>query len=305
MTSNPVGIVKPIMPLEEPKERNDEVASVVSSMFPPSLHTNKSLSSSSSKKLHFFVGCPELSQKALVVIDERHTIRQVGRKAARMFRREDAAASVSLWQEFGGRTELALLDDDDTIGDVMAAVGGLDADECRFVVAFGSHIDDDNDDELPSPPNPSVAAPAACPAGPATRQGHVKRRWTAWEDDQLRRAVVSGGPVRWSTIAQNLGTRDAKQCRDRWQYQLNPQIKKGRWTPDEDARIMSLPQGQWAKVVHAFPGRTDMAIKNRYHALIRRKRRAADMASSGGSNKGDDDDEDEDDDDEDGSPLCA
>mmetsp|Transcript_15642 Transcript_15642/g.46925 ORF Transcript_15642/g.46925 Transcript_15642/m.46925 type:complete len:431 (-) Transcript_15642:79-1371(-) len=108
-----------------------------------------------------------------------------------------------------------------------------------------------------------------------------KRAWTPAEDDQLR-SVVMAGPVKWSAVAELIGTRNAKQCRERWHYQLNPDIKKGRWTAEEDALIAALPHGEWARVARALPGRTDMAIKNRYHTLTKRKCSAARRTGTGG-----------------------
>ena len=105
--------------------------------------------------------------------------------------------------------------------------------------------------------------------------GSRKRAWTPAEDEKLRTAVAVG-PVKWASVAQAVGTRNAKQCRERWHYNLNPEIKKGRWTAEEDALIAALPHGDWARVSKALPGRTDMAIKNRYHTLSKRKRSAHD-----------------------------
>ncbi|KAJ1457011.1 Homeodomain-like protein [Pelagophyceae sp. CCMP2097] len=128
--------------------------------------------------------------------------------------------------------------------------------------------------------------------------GPRKRAWTPVEDEQLR-SVVLAGPIKWSAVAELIGTRNAKQCRERWHYQLNPDIKKGRWTADEDALISNLPLGDWARVAKELPGRTDMAIKNRYHTLTRRKCSAAARRRGHGAAKSrtqpyDDDDEDED-----------
>ena len=43
------------------------------------------------------------------------------------------------------------------------------------------------------------------------------------------------GNIKWSVIAAQLPGRIGKQCRERWFNHLDPDIKKGDWTPDEDA----------------------------------------------------------------------
>ena len=72
------------------------------------------------------------------------------------------------------------------------------------------------------------------------------------------------------------GRRLGSQCRERWEYQLNPEINKSEFTSEEDAYLLALPQpGDWKNVVKKLPGpggRTDMAVKTRYHTLMKRKR---------------------------------
>ena len=89
--------------------------------------------------------------------------------------------------------------------------------------------------------------------------------------------------------AAEVDTRNAKDCRERWIYQLNPEINKSKFTAEEDAHLVALsesdlprgPRGtDWWSVARALPGpggRTDMAVKNRYNALKKRKRPAARM----------------------------
>ena len=38
----------------------------------------------------------------------------------------------------------------------------------------------------------------------------------------------------WATIAETINSRSAKQCRERWNNSLNPEIKMGKFSADED-----------------------------------------------------------------------
>lgn len=40
--------------------------------------------------------------------------------------------------------------------------------------------------------------------------------------------------VKWSVVASRLPGRIGKQCRERWFNHLDPSIKKGEWSPEED-----------------------------------------------------------------------
>ena len=86
----------------------------------------------------------------------------------------------------------------------------------------------------------------------------------------------------WAKVAEEVGTRNGTRCRQRWKYQLDPEINKDPWTEEEDAYLLALPQtGKWWSVARALPGpggRTDMAVKNRYNVLKARKPPATPMS---------------------------
>ena len=72
------------------------------------------------------------------------------------------------------------------------------------------------------------------------RPGLVKGPWTKEEDDTIV-SCIKGGITKWSEIAARIPGRIGKQCRERWFNHLDPDIKKGGWSVEED-RILEEQQ---------------------------------------------------------------
>lgn len=103
-----------------------------------------------------------------------------------------------------------------------------------------------------------------------------KKPWSTEEDDRLRACILIHGTKNWSAVAGAMSERTGKQCRERWHNHLTPQINKGAWTEEEDRIILTMQEqlgNQWAKITRMLPGRSDNAVKNRFHMAMRARNR--------------------------------
>lgn len=105
------------------------------------------------------------------------------------------------------------------------------------------------------------------------RPGIIKGSWKKEEDIEIISLVEEHGKS-WSKISKIMNTRNGKQIRDRFINVLDPEIKKGKFTDEEDIRLISLFQElgpKWATIAKFYPLRTADMIKNRFHSSIKKK----------------------------------
>ena len=98
--------------------------------------------------------------------------------------------------------------------------------------------------------------------------------WTVQESAALCAAVSVHGAREWRKVAQLVGTRNNKQCCERWHTQLKPELDKRRFTPEEDDLLLEAAEkhgNRWRLISDSMfcGGRTDMQIKNRYWTLMK------------------------------------
>lgn len=102
----------------------------------------------------------------------------------------------------------------------------------------------------------------------------LKGRWTTQEDNALRDAVNqymmnsvdSQGnpqPIPWNKVSKCIPARTGAQCQARWTEALDPRIKKGKWSPEEDEILkegVRLYGRCWIRIAEMIAGRTQVCV---------------------------------------------
>ncbi|KAG6657896.1 transcription factor MYB102-like [Carya illinoinensis] len=107
------------------------------------------------------------------------------------------------------------------------------------------------------------------------KNGLKKGPWTPEEDLKLINHIQLHGPGNWRNLPKNAGLqRCGKSCRLRWTNYLRPDIKRGRFSFEEEETIIQLHGilgNKWSSIAARLPGRTDNEIKNYWNTHIRKR----------------------------------
>ncbi|CAR26721.1 hypothetical protein ZYGR_0H05440 [Zygosaccharomyces rouxii] len=132
--------------------------------------------------------------------------------------------------------------------------------------------------------------------GYKTYRKNRRNSWSREEDDKLKQlisaALIELGYARgvadiktiqesericknisWEHIANlfNDPARKPKDLRKRWTSSLDPNLKKGKWTPEEDAQLLKAYEthgAHWQSVSESIPGRTEDQCAKRYIEVL-------------------------------------
>ncbi|KAH7916774.1 hypothetical protein BJ138DRAFT_1052189 [Hygrophoropsis aurantiaca] len=102
------------------------------------------------------------------------------------------------------------------------------------------------------------------------KHGTVRKihQWTPESDERLLAAIKYRGTDNWPLVAQYV-SEDAtpQQCACRWQRTLDPALRRGAWSPEEDARLRLAVEAfgtSWLDVASVIPGRNNDQCRDRW-----------------------------------------
>ena len=111
----------------------------------------------------------------------------------------------------------------------------------------------------------------------------MKSKFTHEEDQMLRMLVYRFGSKDWQSISKMMGSRNPRQCRERWNNYLNPKLSQLPWSMEEDILLANKYAefgSHWSKISKFFPNRSDNAIRNRWCLLLRQSERRSNSSSA-------------------------
>nr|URY18809.1 MYB protein [Zanthoxylum bungeanum] len=107
------------------------------------------------------------------------------------------------------------------------------------------------------------------------KAGMKKGPWTPEEDQKLLAYIEEHGHGSWRVLPAKAGLqRCGKSCRLRWTNYLRPDIKRGKFSLQEEQNIIQLHAllgNRWSAIATHLPKRTDNEIKNYWNTHLKKR----------------------------------
>ena len=120
---------------------------------------------------------------------------------------------------------------------------------------------------------------------PSQKSRKKKEPFTPEEDQKIRDFVAEKGTHCWTDVLELLPGRSTRQCRERWNLYLDPNVCNEPWGPEDEARLLHMYcvfGPKWTLIAKAFPNRTANNVKNKLKQCVRRAQK---LAKSGDKRK--------------------
>lgn len=98
-----------------------------------------------------------------------------------------------------------------------------------------------------------------------------RSRFTKEEDELLKQLADSQESPNWNSIACHMKNRTGRQCRERYNNYLRPNLVNGTWTHEEDELLLTLYEKygpKWSLISQSFKSRSPVNIKNHHSSLV-------------------------------------
>lgn len=120
-----------------------------------------------------------------------------------------------------------------------------------------------------------ILPPILSKKSPKTPKTPLKQRIPKWSEseDQLLLSIVPHSRVNWKVISRHFPGKHKSAIRRRWENKFDPNMKKSKWTEEEDAAVVALVAEKgmiWKEIAKSLPGRPPDMVKNRYYGHIKR-----------------------------------
>ena len=111
-----------------------------------------------------------------------------------------------------------------------------------------------------------------------SKESKIRKEWKKWtliEDNFLKEAIIKYGENDWDKITNFVGNNRTKaQCRQRWLRDLNPLIKREKWSYSEDLLLNNLilkyGTKSWTKISNELRTRSDVQCRFRYFHFLKK-----------------------------------